>query len=108
MIPAHPTTSHLSPAEWREAFRVRNCTVCGAKIIPSERTRIPSVARTILTCSDTCKAKRLRAMRTPEQIAKESAGSAERFRRWYADEENRRRHIDKAIKSKALRKSMPQ
>lgn len=106
--PAHSATSQWSLAEWRAAFRPRNCTVCGARIVPSERTRNPSVARMILTCSDSCKAKRLRAMRTPEQIAEESAGSAKRFRRWYADEGNRRKHIEKTIKAKSLRQSSPQ
>lgn len=90
---SRPTTSRLSLAEWRAAFRVRACLHCGEKITPSERTLNPATARRIVTCSKACESARTRSLRTPEQREHDAALAAARFARWSENPENYRKHI---------------
>lgn len=100
MIPDRPIKSSLSLAEWRAAFRVRRCSHCGAKIVPSERTSNPATARRIATCSKACESARWRDKRTPEQQARDAKTAASRFAKWRSTGDNYATHIKRAAQRK--------
>lgn len=102
MIPDRPTTSSLSLAEWRAAFRARPCVQCGAKIVPGERTTNPATARRITTCSKACKQADCRHRRTPEAIQRDAVTAARRFARWKATGDNYRKHIARTVERRRV------